>query len=76
MWRHRHAIQIAAQLPENVEDALEVLRLAERLVREFLVERAVLTPESQRGGVLAFPRPDTAPSVRASSRGSPSGLPK
>jgi hypothetical protein len=32
----RHAIQLAAQLPESEEDALAVLRLAETLVRSFL----------------------------------------
>ena len=42
-WRRRHAVQIAAQLPDNPDDALLVLELAEKLVKEFLME-----PESQR----------------------------
>jgi hypothetical protein len=32
----RHAIQIAAQLPEREEDALAVLEYAKTLVRSFL----------------------------------------
>lgn len=35
-WRRRHALQIAAQLPEDVEDALAVLDLARELVEKFL----------------------------------------
>ncbi|MGY3605125.1 MULTISPECIES: hypothetical protein [unclassified Bradyrhizobium] len=34
----RHAIQIAAALPNGTKDALIVLRLAERLVRDFLID--------------------------------------
>lgn len=34
--RRRHAIQIAAQLPANQDDALAILRLAEELVKGFL----------------------------------------
>ncbi|MEY9295764.1 hypothetical protein ABIF21_000141 [Bradyrhizobium elkanii] len=32
----RHALQMVCQLPENTEDALAVLRAAERLVTGFL----------------------------------------
>jgi hypothetical protein len=35
-WHRRHAIQIAAALPETVEDALIVLDLARELVEGFL----------------------------------------
>jgi hypothetical protein len=35
-WHRRHAIQIAAALPETVEDALIVLELAKQLVERFL----------------------------------------
>ncbi len=35
-WHRRHAIQIAAALPETTEDALIVLRLATGLVEGFL----------------------------------------
>lgn len=37
-WHRRHAIQIAAALPDNVQDALLVLRLAHELVEQFLGE--------------------------------------
>jgi hypothetical protein len=36
-WHKRHALQIVAQLPEKGCDALEVLRQAEVLVRNFLL---------------------------------------
>jgi hypothetical protein len=46
-WHRRHAIQIAAALPENVEDALIVLELARELVERFLY--APQRPEPPRG---------------------------
>jgi hypothetical protein len=35
-WLKRLAVQIAGQLPEDTADALTVLVLAERIVREFM----------------------------------------
>jgi hypothetical protein len=35
-WHRRHAIQVAASLPETTEDALLVLELAKQLVEGFL----------------------------------------
>jgi hypothetical protein len=35
-WQRRHAVQIAAQLPDNPEDAIRVLEYARELVRDFL----------------------------------------
>lgn len=35
-WHRRHAIQVAASLPETIEDALVVLELAKQLVEGFL----------------------------------------
>jgi hypothetical protein len=35
-WHRRHAIQIAAALPEDAEDALIVLELAKQVVERFL----------------------------------------
>ncbi len=35
-WQKRHAIQIVAQLPEDVNDALLVLEFAKQLVEGFL----------------------------------------
>lgn len=36
-WKRRHAIQIAAQLPDDPADALAVLELAKALVVGFLL---------------------------------------
>ena len=33
-WHRRYALQLAAQLPENYEDAMAVVRATERLVQE------------------------------------------
>jgi hypothetical protein len=44
-WHRRHAIQIAAALPETPEDALIVLKLARELVESFLYA----PPEPPRG---------------------------
>ncbi|WP_048756600.1 hypothetical protein [Afipia felis] len=38
-WHRRHAIQIAAQLPEDAKDALIVLDLAKSLVETFLDDK-------------------------------------
>jgi hypothetical protein len=63
-WRRRHAIQVVAQLPEGIDDALEVLELAKDLVKGFLSEdqasSAALVAETT-GGVLAF-QPRLVPS--------------
>lgn len=56
-WRRRHAIQLVAQLPENVDDALEVLELAKDLVKAFLSEEQ---PSAPAAGVLVF-QPRRAP---------------
>lgn len=40
-WLKRQAIQIAAQLPENRDDALAVLEYASQLVSEFLSTKRV-----------------------------------
>jgi hypothetical protein len=37
-WLRRHAVQIAAQLPEDPNDALAVLELTRSLVETFLKE--------------------------------------
>ena len=46
-WHRRHAIQIAAALPETLEDALIVLEMARELVERFLY--APQQPEPPRG---------------------------
>lgn len=59
-WHRRHALQIVAALPETVEDALIVLRLATLLVTGFLAEgetRQVpldLNLERERGNVVSL----------------------
>lgn len=35
-WHKRHAMMLAGQLPENIEDVLVVLRLTTELVTGFL----------------------------------------
>lgn len=54
-WHRRHAIQIAAQLPEGREDALLVLDLARKLVEEFLGDQPALERAVSGGEVLPFP---------------------
>jgi len=49
---HRvHAIQVVASLPTDIEDALLVLRAAERLVKGFLCE-----PEATKAPIRLVPR--------------------
>ena len=55
-WHRRHAIQIAAQLPEEPNDALIVLELTTNLVREFLDQPLRTRDGGENGGaILAFP---------------------
>jgi hypothetical protein len=56
VWHRRHAIQIAAALPETREDALLVLDLARRLVEEYLcpAQREPDTLERERGVVVSL----------------------
>jgi hypothetical protein len=37
-WHRRHALQLACQLPDGIDDALTILRLARELVEDFLIE--------------------------------------
>ncbi len=55
-WQRRHAIQIAAALPETREDALAVLELARDLVESFLYapQRPELPLERDRGVVVSL----------------------
>jgi len=59
-WHRRHAIQIAAALPETPEDALLVLELARQLVEDFLAEPRPEPPddgERVRGVVVSLLKP-------------------
>lgn len=55
-WHRRHAIQIAAALPETREDALAVLELARELVEAFLFapQLAAEPLERDRGKVVSL----------------------
>jgi hypothetical protein len=54
-WHRRHAIQIAAALPEDAEDALMVLELARELVERFLyAPQRPEPPERERGKVVSL----------------------
>jgi hypothetical protein len=57
-WHRRHAIQIAAALPEAIEDQLLVLDLARELVLGFLSGPAPQSPdltlERERGKVVSL----------------------
>ena len=37
-WHRRHAVMLASQLPDGIEDARIILRLATELVNDFLAE--------------------------------------
>lgn len=64
-WRRRHAIQIAAQLPENPKDAVAVLEYARELVDVFLAKPKPSHVGQAEGSVLAFPA-DSGAKSRAS----------
>jgi len=36
LWLRRQALQIAAQLPDNIDDAMRIVRLVELLLRTFV----------------------------------------
>jgi hypothetical protein len=52
-WRRRHALNIAGQLPEKVEDALVILDLLREIVVTFL---HVDMPEPAKAPVIALVR--------------------
>ncbi len=64
-WRRRHAIQIAAQLPENPSDAVAVLEFARELVDGFLTKPKPTPADHREGALLAFPA-DSGAKSRAS----------
>lgn len=72
-WQRRVALQIAAQLPENTEDALLVLKLATELVETFLVGGQARLAPAPAGALVAFP---AASSSSRSANGSVSSLPR
>lgn len=63
-WQRRHAIQIAAQLPEDTRDALRVLELTRELVEGFLEGGQARAPAE----VVAFPASASSLAASANSR--------
>lgn len=52
-WQRRHAIQIAAALPEDRENALLVLELARNLVDSFLyADQRLAEPLARERGIV------------------------
>lgn len=56
----RYAVNLAAQLPENVEDAAMVLKYCEEILRDFLTIRQ---PEGDRAERVVEMRPPSASSI-------------
>jgi hypothetical protein len=55
-WHRRHAVQVAAALPDNTEDGLIILRLAIELVNGFLA-----APEPEAKPVVTLIRQERQP---------------
>lgn len=72
-WQRRVALQIAAQLPENLDDALAVLHLTKELVEVFLGAGQARAPGRGSGEVVAF---SAAAISSRSASGNVSILPK
>lgn len=73
-----NALQLAAQLPEDHEEAIAVLNYLSELVEWGIGGELSTSPvKPQSASVVRFDRPGgNSPSRRANSSGSPSGLPK
>lgn len=75
-WHRRLALQLAAQLPDDPDDARKIVEYLKEIL-EFLNSPDRPEPPDGGGqGVLRFPGGANAPSDRARSTGSPSALPK
>lgn len=72
------ALQIAAQLPEDHDEALLVIGYLKELIEWGMgTELSTGAQNGQGGSLVRFERPGgSSPSRRANSIGSPSGLPK
>lgn len=76
-WHKRQALQIAAQLPEDVADARAILGHVQDLVSFFFEGPPPTSPPGQDDqAVLRFPGGSKTPRRRASSIERPSVLPK
>ena len=54
LWHRRHAMTIAAQLPENLEDARLVLEAMSELLEDFMAKGASEVVLSRPSNVLPF----------------------
>jgi hypothetical protein len=55
-WRRRQALQLAAQLPDNTDDALAIVDLTRKLVVSWLCADQARAPlEPVTGEVVEFP---------------------
>jgi hypothetical protein len=54
-YRRRAALQLAAQLPDDREEALAVLEIARRLVGFVSAQQGQPTPQNTQNRVLGFP---------------------
>lgn len=63
LWRRRQAVQLAAQLPDDPQDALAILEYVRSLVENFLMA----PQEPQEAPVLPFRRSEAQSSVSAIS---------
>lgn len=50
-WHRRHAVQLAAQLPDDTDDGLIILRLATQILTDFL---SVDEPEKKSAPVVTL----------------------
>lgn len=73
-WQRRQGLQIAAMLPDDPNDALQVLEYARELVEDYL-QCAKTTPPAGDHAVLDFPD-SSSPNRSAKSRVKPSRLPR
>lgn len=64
-WLKRQAIQIAAQLPDNSEDALAILEYAVELIQVFLGKDAPTQPAQPVGLSLASSSTSNSASITA-----------
>lgn len=53
LWHRRHALMLAGQLPENIEDAELILQAAQELVQKFLKAEPAKAHDNA-GNVLPF----------------------
>lgn len=73
-WQRRQGLQIAAMLPDDPNDALQILQFARELVENYL-QKPKQEAAASAHAVLDF-RDSSSPRRSARSRVSPSSLPR